>query len=88
MNPEQKKAMEHERGPALVIAPPGSGKTFVIIKRLQRLIEKNVSPDKILVITFTKAAAEEMQQRYLKERKQMPLNSVSKNNITFQTFHS
>ena len=88
VNPEQKKAMEHERGPALVIAPPGSGKTFVIIKRLQRLIEKNVSPDKILVITFTKAAAEEMQQRYLKERKQMSLNSVSKNNITFQTFHS
>lgn len=88
INPEQKKAMEHEQGPALVIAPPGSGKTFVIIKRLQRLIEKNVSPDKILVITFTKAAAEEMQQRYLKERKQIPPNYVSKSHVTFQTFHS
>ena len=60
----QRRAILHDRGPAMVIAGPGSGKTFVITHRISHLInDLGVSPDKILVITFTKAAAKEMQQR-------------------------
>ena len=63
----------------MVLAGPGSGKTFVIVERLRYLIEEyEVSPSSILVITFTKAAAIEMQQRFLKVKtyeKQMYLFS-------------
>lgn len=56
----QKKAIEHNRGPMLVLAGPGSGKTLVITRRTQWLIEKaGVSPGNILVVTFTRAAAGE-----------------------------
>ena len=81
-NPAQNLAIEHEKGPAYVIAGPGSGKTFVIIKRVLRLIEKGISPSSILVITFTKAAAIEMQQRFIKET-----NSLYPE-VLFGTFHS
>ena len=51
----------------LVLAGPGSGKTFTIVKRLQNLIlQYGVQPEKILVITFTKAAALEMKERFNK----------------------
>jgi DNA helicase-2/ATP-dependent DNA helicase PcrA len=63
---EQEMAIEHEKGPMLVLAGPGSGKTTVITERLRRLIEKGVPGDRILVITFTRAAAEEMETRFLK----------------------
>ncbi len=60
----QRRAILHHKGPAMIIAGPGSGKTFVITHRISHLInDLGVSPDKILVITFTKAAAKEMQQR-------------------------
>lgn len=60
----QRRAILHDEGPAMVIAGPGSGKTFVITHRISHLInDLGVSPDKILVITFTKAAAKEMRQR-------------------------
>lgn len=65
INPEQRKAITHGDGPMLVLAGPGSGKTFVITRRIRNLIEeKKVSPDKILVITFTKNSAEEMKARF------------------------
>ena len=67
INPNQKKAVEHNQGPALVIAPPGSGKTFVITERIRYLLEQGVPPEKILVITFTKAAACEMKQRFQRQ---------------------
>ncbi len=63
---EQEMAIEHGEGPMLVLAGPGSGKTTVITERLRRLIEKGVPGDRILVITFTRAAAEEMETRFLK----------------------
>ena len=57
----QKQAVEHNKGPMMVLAGPGAGKTLVITYRTKTLIEKyGVEPGKILVITFTKAAAEEM----------------------------
>ena len=56
---EQIKAIEFFDGPAMVLGTPGSGKTTVIINRVNNLIyEYNVKPENILVITFTRAAAE------------------------------
>lgn len=67
----------------LVLAGPGSGKTFVIVKRLQNLILQNgIQPEKILVITFTKAAAEEMKERFNK------MMGHSLYPVRFGTFHA
>lgn len=64
-NASQREAICHKDGPALVLAGPGSGKTTVITKRLQYLTEGlHIPPEEITVVTFTKAAAEEMQQRF------------------------
>lgn len=77
----QQKAITHLSGPAQIIAGPGSGKTFTIIHRILYLIEHyHVRPDKILVITYTKAAANEMKNR-LKESKEA-------SGIWLGTFHS
>ena len=61
-NEAQKKAIMHLRGPCLVLAGPGSGKTFVITNRILYLLEQGVPPEKILVITFMKEAALSMQK--------------------------
>lgn len=79
----QKRAVTHNKGPALVIAGPGSGKTFVLTQRIKYLITYHgVSPEKILVITFTKAAAEEMKER------SFVLLGAEAEQIVFGTFHS
>lgn len=83
MNPSQRSAVCHSGGPVQVLAGPGSGKTFTIVKRLQYLIEvQKISPESILVITFTKAAAKEMQSRFLREIRH------SYSAVNFGTFHS
>lgn len=67
----------------LVLAGPGSGKTFVVTQRIKYLIEQyHVKPDGILVITFTKAAAAEMQDRFAR------LNEGKLYPVHFGTFHS
>ncbi len=78
----QTEAIEHKDGPALVLAGPGSGKTAVITERTSRLItEHGVDPSRILVITFTRAAAREMQERFIRRMgKHYP--------VTFGTFHA
>ena len=59
-------AIKHGDGPALVTAGPGSGKTFVLTKRVQYLIQiLGVPPKEILVLTFSKKAADEMKERFL-----------------------
>ena len=83
LNNEQKKAVMHFKGPCLVIGTPGSGKTRVITERVRYLVQEcNVKPSNILVITFTKAAAVEMQKRYYK----MMGNNAGK--VQFGTFHA
>ncbi len=82
-NHSQMEAIHHEKGPAMILAGPGSGKTTVITNRTKYLIETcHVDPARILVITFTKAAAQEMQERFSK------LVGTEANRVTFGTFHS
>ena len=82
MNESQKRAVTHERGPAIVLAGPGSGKTFVLTHRLTHLINQcSVDPNKILTITFTRAAAIEMRKRTISLHPEG-------NKIIFGTFHS
>lgn len=85
----QLKAIRHVTGPARVIAGPGSGKTFTIVQRLLNLIiHHHVDPDTILTITFTRAAALEMQTRYLKETEKNPVFKSIEKSVHFGTFHS
>lgn len=64
LDQSQEQAAETSDGQFLIIACPGSGKTTVIIERVHRMIEKGIPQTNMLVITFTKAAADEMQKRY------------------------
>ncbi len=80
---EQIKAIKHREGPAIVIAGPGSGKTAVLIERINFLISRHsIEPDRILVITFSKAAASELQNRF-----SMKCSGIFAP-VTFGTFHS
>ncbi len=64
-NEAQLRAVAHREGPMMVLAGPGSGKTTVTTNRAKALIEEyGVKPERILVITFTKAAAAEMRERF------------------------
>ena len=79
----QINAIRHKDGPELVLAGPGSGKTLVITRRVQHLIDQyHVPPSAILVITFTKAAATEMRQRFEK------LMGGRRVPVSFGTFHA
>lgn len=81
-NEAQTKAICHKNGPAMVLAGPGSGKTLVITRRVEYLIKKyGVRPEQILVITFTKAAAKEMRERFAK------ITKDDRFPVTFGTFH-
>ena len=81
LNAMQEIAVNHGKGPCLVVAGPGSGKTKVLTLRVAKLINTGVPAEKILVITFTKAAAIEMKERF---------NGLwdSVYPVTFGTFHS
>lgn len=82
LNPSQVQAVVHKDGPCMVLAGPGSGKTLTITKRIEYLIGKHhVSPEEILVITFTKAASVEMKERFVR------LCGQKAGPVTFGTFH-
>lgn len=79
----QRKAISHIDGPCMVVAGPGSGKTTVITKRIQYLVESvGINPSDILIITFTRAAAFEMEKRFKK------LTVGNEYSVRFGTFHS
>lgn len=82
-NQAQMQAIQHFEGACMVLAGPGSGKTTVITQRTKTLIQEyQVKPSEILVITFTKAAAEEMKERFFK------LMGTERPPVTFGTFHA
>jgi DNA helicase-2/ATP-dependent DNA helicase PcrA len=64
LNSNQKKAVEHKKGPLLIIAGAGTGKTSVITQRIVHIIKQKLAkPTEILALTFTEKAADEMQER-------------------------
>ena len=84
-NQSQLSAISHKDGPMLVLAGPGSGKTATLVERTKNLINMHrVSPSNILVITFTKAAANEMKLRFEKEMG----GQYGSAKVTFGTFHA
>ena len=61
---QQQAVITHDEGPILVIAGPGSGKTFTLVERIVHLVaHKNVQPEELLVATFTEKAANELVSR-------------------------
>ena len=76
------RAIAHLSGPMMVLAGPGSGKTSVIVERIAYLTrEKQVPASRILVVTFSRAAAGQMKERYLR------FTGEDRTEVTFGTFH-
>ncbi len=94
LSDRQRTAVMHGEGPMLVTAGPGSGKTHVLTSRILHLIQnRQISPDQILVITFTREAARSMQIRYMEMAEKCPACAdadvhVRAGQVSFGTFHS
>lgn len=86
----QIKAITHQLGPCMVLAGPGSGKTFTIIHRIKYLIENGlVLPDQILVVTFTREAARQMRERFtMLMQESGEEGDPYAGEVVFSTFHS
>lgn len=81
LSKEQNEAVNSIRGQTLLVSCPGSGKTTVIIERCKKMIEAGIDPKSVINLTFTKAAAEEMQSRFEKE-------IGTKSSMYFGTIHA
>lgn len=81
-NSSQKRAIAHLSGPMMVLAGPGSGKTSVIVERTAYMTgEGKIPSSSVLVVTFSRAAAVEMKERFLK------FTGQGSTRVTFGTFH-
>ncbi|WP_216830738.1 ATP-dependent helicase [Alkalihalobacterium elongatum] len=88
LNKNQKKAVEITEGPLLIIAGPGSGKTYTLVERIYYLItEKNVAAENILVATFTEKAAQELMTRVSNRLHEANI-SFNLNEMYLGTIHS
>ncbi|MDE2399480.1 MAG: UvrD-helicase domain-containing protein [Patescibacteria group bacterium] len=89
LNIKQREAALHLKGPLLIVAGAGAGKTKTITHRIVNLIKEGVSPDKILAVTFTNKAAKEMRERVISEIKKNSNGVAEQNSTPFvSTFHS
>ena len=88
LNPAQYEAATTLYGPVLVIAGAGSGKTRTIVYRLARLIEQGVPASNILLLTFTRKAAQEMLDRARILLQQSGMPDLSLASLQGGTFHS
>ena len=87
-NPQQQEAIQITEGPLLIIAGPGSGKTYTLVERIYHLIsEKNIQPEQLFVSTFTEKAAAELITR-VSSRLAADDISVNLNEMYIGTFHS
>ncbi|MGC7871173.1 ATP-dependent helicase [Desulfosporosinus sp. SYSU MS00001] len=87
---QQKRAVVHDQGPLLLLAVPGAGKTTVLTVRLAYLIlVKNIDPQRILCLTFGRAAAKEMRERFVTNFGAMVSGqNEGRGGIKFSTIHS
>jgi len=86
LNDKQKEAALHTKGPILIVAGAGAGKTKTITHRIVNLIKEGTSPERILAVTFTNKAAKEMRERVIAE---IEKSAKGQNTIPFvSTFHS
>lgn len=79
-NKEQEEAINTIDGALLIVSCPGSGKTTTMLRRIQNMIEHGISPNNILMVTFTEAAAREMRERFEKQS--------GRSGVLFCTLHS
>lgn len=87
-NPQQLEAILATDGPVLIIAGPGSGKTFTLVERIVYLItEKGVAPESLLVVTFTDKAARELTTRISNRLAELGIQ-FNLNEMYLGTFHS
>jgi DNA helicase-2/ATP-dependent DNA helicase PcrA len=88
VNPSQKEAIEHLDGPLLIIAGPGSGKTYTLVERIVYLIiHKGVTPESLFVVTFTDKAARELTTRISNRLLELDIR-FNLNEMYLGTFHS